>query len=92
MVVVNRSAGSVLSLAHELGHAWHNHCLMRVANLPLAQSSAPSTLAESSSLLFEQLVARHGLIGGSKLPSERVHCSLALLVTPTDSIVSFVQC
>jgi hypothetical protein len=53
---------------------------MQIAHLPLAQCSVPSTLAESTSLLFEQLVARHGLIHRSTQPSERVHCSLALLV------------
>jgi oligoendopeptidase F len=44
---------SVRTLAHELGHAWHNWCMRE---LPLSQASYPMVLAESASLFGEQLL------------------------------------
>lgn len=43
----------VSTLAHELGHAYHNHCLEQ--RTPL-QSETPSTLAETASIFCETLV------------------------------------
>jgi len=47
------SAGDVLTLAHELGHAYHNW-VMR--DLPLCQAGYPMNLAETASLMFETVV------------------------------------
>jgi oligoendopeptidase F len=44
---------NVISLAHELGHAWHGWLLR---DLPLAQRDYPITLAETASLFAETLV------------------------------------
>lgn len=44
---------NVITLAHELGHAWHSW-LMR--ELPLEQRDYPKTLAETASLFAEALV------------------------------------
>ena len=47
------SMGNVLTLAHELGHAYHNW-VMR--DLPLGETSYPMTLAETASIFAETLV------------------------------------
>lgn len=44
---------SVSTLAHELGHAWHNEVLQRV---PYVQRRLPMTLAETASTFAEALV------------------------------------
>jgi oligoendopeptidase F len=49
----------VITLAHEVGHAWHGHMLKM--HRPLAQSY-PMTLAETASGFAEQLVI-HSLLG-----------------------------
>jgi len=45
--------GDILTLAHELGHAYHNHVM---ADLPLSQSAYPMCLAETASIMFETIV------------------------------------
>ncbi|NLO84308.1 MAG: M3 family oligoendopeptidase [Clostridiales bacterium] len=47
------SFSDVSTLAHELGHAWHNRCLQRV---PLLRSDAPMPLAETASIFNETLL------------------------------------
>ncbi len=44
---------STVTLAHELGHAYHNHV---TADLPPSQRAIPSTLAETASIFAESLV------------------------------------
>ncbi len=44
---------NVITLAHELGHAWHSWLLRE---LPLEQRDYPKTLAETASLFAEALV------------------------------------
>lgn len=44
----------VMTLAHELGHGYHNHCQ---SGLPPLRRGAPSTLAETASIFCETLVA-----------------------------------
>ena len=48
------SLGDVSTLAHELGHAWHNRCM---AGLPLAMRNEPMPLAETASIFNETLLA-----------------------------------
>ena len=48
------SLGDVSTLAHELGHAWHNHCM---AGLPLCMRNEPMPLAETASIFNETLLA-----------------------------------
>ena len=53
----------VFTLAHELGHAYHNDCLYRFQRTAL-QSQLPMTLAETASIFCETLVA-NGLLDGA---------------------------
>ena len=46
--------GSVSTLAHELGHAYHNLCLFERTEL---QSETPMTLAETASIFCEAIIA-----------------------------------
>lgn len=48
------SLGDVSTLAHELGHAWHNRCM---TGLPLAMRDEPMPLAETASIFNETLLA-----------------------------------
>lgn len=52
------SFGAVSTLAHELGHAYHNLCLKD--RLPL-ESETPMTLAETASIFCEQIIAQAAL-------------------------------
>jgi len=48
------SMGDVSTLAHELGHAWHNYCMK---GLPLMMRNEPMPLAETASIFNETLLA-----------------------------------
>jgi pepF/M3 family oligoendopeptidase len=52
------SFSGVSTLAHELGHAYHNLCL---ANRTMLQRDTPMTLAETASIFCETLVSQAGL-------------------------------
>ena len=55
--VLTNFAGSfsdVSTLAHELGHAWHNRCM---AGLPECMTDAPMPLAETASIFNETFLA-----------------------------------
>jgi len=43
----------ISTLAHELGHAWHGHCLK---DLPMLKTSYPMPLAETASIFNEGIV------------------------------------
>jgi oligoendopeptidase F len=45
----------VFTVAHELGHAYHNHCQFAAARTPL-QDDTPMTLAETASIFCETVV------------------------------------
>jgi len=49
------SFDQVCTLAHELGHAFHNECMFQAGKTPLQQSS-PMTLAETASIFCETIV------------------------------------
>lgn len=55
--------GAVSTLAHELGHAYHNLCLAE--RTPL-QKATPMTLAETASIFCETIVRQAALKEGSK--------------------------
>lgn len=57
------SFGSVSTLAHELGHAYHNLCLAHRTEL---QSATPMTLAETASIFCETIVRQAALKEGSE--------------------------
>ena len=54
------SYDSVLTLSHELGHAYHDHVL---SSLPVSLASYPMTLAETASTFSEKLVFQHIISG-----------------------------
>ena len=70
----------VSTLAHELGHAWHSHCM---AELPVLMAQPPMPLAETASTFNETLLAKtviktatpeqaFGLLEGSLMESTQV--------------------
>src|SRR5690606_6853320 len=61
------SFDQVSTLAHELGHAYHNHCQRGLEPL---RRGAPSTLAETASIFCETLVAEAALQDAS--PGEQL--------------------
>ena len=52
------SFGSVSTLAHELGHAYHNLCLK---DRTPSQKSTPMTLAETASIFCETIIKRRAI-------------------------------
>ena len=67
------SLGSVFTLAHELGHAYHNYCKK---DKTMLQQSTPMTLAETASIMCETIVFE-AIINETKNPDEE----LAILET-----------
>jgi oligoendopeptidase F len=49
------SLDQVSTIAHELGHAYHNHCIYAAGKTAL-QRSTPMTLAETASIMCETIV------------------------------------
>lgn len=72
-VLVNFDGTSeqVSTLAHELGHAWHDECIFQMGRTPL-QAQVPMTLAETASIFCETIVA---------------NAELAAARTPADELV-----
>ncbi|GAB4353195.1 MAG: M3 family oligoendopeptidase [Cyanophyceae cyanobacterium] len=60
--------GSILILAHELGHAWHAWV---TRDLPLYQTDYPGTLGETASIFAETLV-REALFAQASTPAEQL--------------------
>lgn len=58
---------NVITLAHELGHAWHNWL---IRDLPMSQRSYPMTLAETASIFAETLV-RSALFEQAQTPEQQ---------------------
>jgi pepF/M3 family oligoendopeptidase len=69
------SLDQVSTLAHELGHAFHNDCAER-AHKTMLQSVTPMTLAETASILCETIVTE-AILGETRDPQE----TLAILET-----------
>ncbi|MEM8501560.1 MAG: M3 family oligoendopeptidase [Cyanobacteria bacterium P01_D01_bin.1] len=59
---------NVLTLAHELGHAWHNWVMRDLSPM---QCRYPMTLAETASIFAETLV-REALMARAKTPAEKL--------------------
>lgn len=49
------SLDQVVTIAHELGHGFHNHCAFQAGKTPL-QTNTPMTLAETASIMCETIV------------------------------------
>ncbi len=54
------SLDQVSTLAHELGHAFHNDCIYRAGRTPI-QRRTPMTLAETASIMCETIVSQASL-------------------------------
>jgi oligoendopeptidase F len=80
------SFGSVSTLAHELGHAYHNLCLKD--RLPL-QKGTPMTLAETASIFCETIIRQAGIQQGSE--SERLNILEAALQGYTQVVVDITS-
>ncbi len=65
MVMTNfqGSFSDVSTLAHELGHAWHNRCM---AGLPYALTGTPMPLAETASIFNETMLAHQVLASATE--------------------------
>lgn len=59
------SFSDVSTIAHELGHAWHNECMK---GLPFALCDAPMPLAETASIFNETMLAH--VVRESATPDE----------------------
>ncbi len=57
------SYGSVSTLAHELGHAYHNECMRDV---PILMADYPMPLAETASIFNETLLAQRMMAGADR--------------------------
>lgn len=64
----------LMTLAHELGHAWHNECQR---GLPMLRRGSPATLAETASIFCETLMADSALATAG--PAEQLMILEALL-------------
>ena len=76
------SFGDVSTLAHELGHAWHNRCMAGLSSLLTQQ---PMPLAETASIFNETLLSHMVLKNAS--PEEAFTLLEAELMEATQSIV-----
>lgn len=73
---------NVITLAHELGHAWHNWL---IRDLPMSQRGYPMTLAETASIFAETLV-RRALLEQAQSPEEQ----LAIAWAEADGAATFL--
>ena len=73
------SFDQVMTLAHELGHGFHNYCAFQANKTPL-QSNTPMTLAETASIMCETIVL-NALIAKTEDPQ----AELAILETSISS-------
>lgn len=76
------SFSDVSTLAHELGHAWHNRCL---AGLPYSLIDTPMPLAETASIFNETMLSWQVL--SSCTPQERLYLLENGLMEATQTVV-----
>ena len=76
------SFSDVSTLAHELGHAWHNRCL---AGLPYPLIDTPMPLAETASIFNETMLSWQVLSSCS--PEERLYLLENGLMEATQTVV-----
>lgn len=77
------SLDSVFTLAHELGHGYHNYCKKEKTML---QQSTPMTLAETASIMCETIVFE-AAIQQAKNPEERLAILETSLISDSQTIV-----
>ena len=80
------SVKSVLTLAHELGHAYHN---LNLAQQTILNQDTPMTLAETASIFCETIVRRAALLEAP--PAEQLEILEASLVGATQVVVDITS-
>lgn len=78
------SLDQVSTIAHELGHAFHNDCMFRAGKTEL-QRNTPMTMAETASIMCETIVVEAALKQVSNLQEE-----LGILETSLTGIAQIV--
>ncbi len=79
------SLDQVFTIAHELGHAYHNECIFRANKTPL-QRSTPMTLAETASIMCETIIFE-AVVSQVKDPQEELAILERSLIGDTQVIV-----
>jgi len=77
------SLDQLLTLAHELGHAYHNEC--QVGKMPL-QRRTPMTLAETASI-FNETIVTDAILGQVASPDEELGILETFLIGASQVIV-----
>jgi len=85
LVNFNGSRDLVSTVAHELGHAFHNDCAYRAGKTELQQLT-PMTLAETASIMCESIV-NAALLSRAGTPQEKLAILETELVTASQVIV-----
>lgn len=80
------SFSDVSTLAHELGHAWHNRCM---AGLPNELCHVPMPLAETASIFNETMLSHQ--VMSSCAPEERLTLLEASLMEATQTVVDITS-
>jgi len=62
--------GQVSTLAHELGHGFHNYCSYQAGKTPL-QRNTPMTMAETASIMCETII-KHAALEQASDPQEQL--------------------
>lgn len=70
MLNFGNTLDDIFTVAHELGHAYHNDCCYRLGTSSLQRSHTPMTLAETASIFCETIVVNAMLEQAS--PAERL--------------------
>jgi pepF/M3 family oligoendopeptidase len=73
------------SLAHELGHAFHNHCAFK-ANKTLLQQNTPVTLAETASIMCQTIITE-AMLASTNDPQEELAVLEAHIQVAAEAIV-----
>lgn len=81
------SLDEVLTLAHELGHAYHNECLREKTPL---QRQTPMTLAETASI-FNQTIMTDAVLARAKDPQEELAILEAFLTDAGQVVVDITS-
>ena len=79
------SFDGVSTMAHELGHAFHNYCAYKAGKTPL-QKSTPMTLAETASIMCET-IATEAVLSQTTDPQEQLTILEAQLNNASQVIV-----
>jgi pepF/M3 family oligoendopeptidase len=79
------SLDQVSTIAHELGHGYHNHCAYR-AGKTMLQKSTPMTLAETASIMCETVVMQ-AVLNEITDPQEELSILETILMGDTQVVV-----